>query len=95
MRLIDADATLDLLKSLGSRDYRRSKGTIAEAEKMLMHDEYTPTIDATPVRHGQWITTELDALKCSACGGVEDVWWADKGTCYCPHCGAKMDEVSE
>lgn len=49
MRLIDADATLDLLKSLGSRDYRRKKGTIADAMKMISYEEYTPTIDAVPV----------------------------------------------
>jgi hypothetical protein len=43
-RLIDADETIKTLKSLGNRDYRREKGTIQEAEKMLSYDEYTPTI---------------------------------------------------
>ena len=43
-RLIDADEAVKTLKSLGSRDYRRAKGTIQEAEKMLSFDEYTPTI---------------------------------------------------
>ena len=43
-RLIDADATLKLLRNLGSRDYRREKGTIMDAMKMLSYDEYTPTI---------------------------------------------------
>ena len=49
MRLIDADATFDLLRSLGSRDYRREKGTIMDAMKMISHPEYTPTVDAVPV----------------------------------------------
>lgn len=43
-RLIDADEAIKTLKSLGSRDYRREKGTIQEAIKMLSFDEYTPTI---------------------------------------------------
>lgn len=49
MRLIDADLTLVLLKSLGPRDYRRNKGTICEAMKMIASERYTPTIDAIPV----------------------------------------------
>lgn len=43
-RLIDADEAIKTLESLGNRDYRREKGTIREAEKMLSYDEYTPTI---------------------------------------------------
>lgn len=43
-RLIDADEAIKTLKSLGNRDYRREKGTIQEAVKMLDFDEYTPTI---------------------------------------------------
>lgn len=43
-RLIDADEAIKTLKSLGNRDYRREKGTIQDAEKMLSCDGYTPTI---------------------------------------------------
>ena len=43
-RLIDANAALKLLRNLGSRDYRREKGTIMDAMKMLSYDEYTPSI---------------------------------------------------
>lgn len=43
-RLIDADATLDVLRGLGERDYRRSKGTICDAMKMISSEHYTPTI---------------------------------------------------
>lgn len=42
-RLIDADAYESLLRSLGSRDYRREKGTICDAIKFL-HEHYAPTI---------------------------------------------------
>jgi hypothetical protein len=43
-RLIDADEAIKILKSLGNRDYRREKGTIQYAEKMLSYYGYTPTI---------------------------------------------------
>lgn len=43
-RLMDADESIKVLKSLGSRDYRRERGTIQEAIKMLNYEEYTSTI---------------------------------------------------
>ena len=43
-RLIDADEAIETLQSLGNRGYRREKGTIQEAIKMLSFDEYIPTI---------------------------------------------------
>ena len=39
---IEREATIELLRSLGSRDYRREKGTIQEAIKMVSFSEYTP-----------------------------------------------------
>ena len=51
---IEREATVKLLRSLGSRDYRREKGTIQEAIKMVSFSEYTPTADVAPVRHGRW-----------------------------------------
>ena len=98
---IEREATVKLLRSLGSRDYRREKGTIQEAIKMVSFPEYTPPADVAPVRHGRWELVEyqctpLDtdqALVCTECGFAHqnDDWYN-----YCPNCGAKMDEeVSE
>ena len=42
--LIDRDEAIAVLKGLGDRKYRREKGTICEAEKMLQSSVYTPTI---------------------------------------------------
>ena len=39
---IEREATIELLRSLGSRDYRREKGTIQDAIKMVSFSEYTP-----------------------------------------------------
>ena len=41
--LIDRDAYEKLLRGLGSRDYRREKGTICDAIKFL-HPHYAPVI---------------------------------------------------
>ena len=46
---IEREATIELLRSLGSRDYRREKGTIQDAIKMVSFSEYTPAADVAPV----------------------------------------------
>ena len=89
---IEREATIKLLRSLGSRDYRREKGTIQEAIKMVSFPEYTPSADVAPVRHGQWKCNK----PCPVCGedrfeGLDADIWADWEPPYCPNCGAKMD----
>ena len=89
---IEREATVKLLRSLGSRDYRREKGTIQEAIKMISFSEYTPAADVAPVRHGRWKCNK----PCPVCGGdrfegLDADIWADWEPPYCPNCGAKMD----
>ena len=96
---IEREATIELLRSLGSRDYRREKGTIQEAIKMVSFPEYTPSADVAPVRHGRWhklAETKLTkTVECTHChytvrynkaNGVP----FDKAP-FCLSCGAKMD----
>lgn len=99
---IEREATIELLRSLGSRDYRREKGTIQEAIKMVSFPEYTPSADVAPVRHGRWIDkpliksfkhTNIPVVECSACGIdfcdiINNHYFMYK---YCPNCGSKMD----
>ena len=95
---IEREATIELLRSLGSRDYRREKGTIQEAIKMVSFSEYTPSADVAPVRHGRW-EKQSGLYLCSECGITRpydvqaDVieYWACN---YCPNCGAKMEGES-
>lgn len=86
MRLIDADAL--------KRIYN-GNGTFTEAHFRTAIDEQ-PTVDAEPVRHGEWIRYtdhHWDSkFKCSRCEYETDV-----DTCfgkplynYCPYCGARM-----
>ena len=81
MRLIDADALLTSVY--------RNYGPIDALEDI----RNAPTVDAEPVRHGQWIEDEYGQLKCSVCGIVQE----DDPIKFerCPVCGAKMDEEAE
>ena len=47
-----------------------------------------------PVVHGKWKMNSdyPDTLICSNCDSKYDVIWIDRGSNYCPHCGAKMEE---
>ena len=95
---IEREATIELLRSLGSRDYRREKGTIQEAIKMVSFPEYTPSADVAPVRHGRWIDGDPYCPICrkDKFRGLDADVWSDWKPDYCPNCGAKMDgELNE
>ena len=73
---IEREATVELLRSLGSRDYRRENGTIQDAIKMISFSEYTPSADVVSV------------VRCKDCknyrqnpySGEDDAWcmcWSD------------------
>ena len=66
---IEREATIELLRSLGSRDYRREKGTIQDAIKMVSFSEYTPAADVAPV------------VRCKDCKHS----WEDIGGLTCSH----------
>lgn len=56
-----------------------------------------PIIETEPIRHGRWIYKELgyplsqNFYICSECGYPHGLAIDN----YCPHCGAKMDEVKD
>lgn len=53
-----------------------------------------PTIDAEPVRHGQWVIKKDRSLfwaNCSECGYIQFRPYTN----YCPNCAAKMDMERE
>ena len=59
--------------------------------------DFAQTIDAEPVRHGEWIVESRSespfdgvSIKCSVCYS-----YVLKKTNYCPNCGAKMDGDTE
>jgi hypothetical protein len=99
-RLIDADEAIKVLKSLGSRDYRREKGTIQDAIKMLSYDEYTSTIIEADNGNekqvtGRWIR-KMDVyrggyVECSVCGTPYKCIEPKKMK-TCMVCHARMEE---
>lgn len=95
VRMIDADALakfIDYGHLNNPNEKLYSENDIREMIDMM------PTVDAVPVRHGEFIGTEYDGYadgnpvyyewKCSECGCIfED----DEPTYnYCPNCGARM-----
>lgn len=90
---IEREKTVELLRSLGNRGYRKEKGTIQDAIKMISFPEYTPTADVAPVVYGRW---ENGDSICPVCGkdkfkDLDADIWCDWKPDYCPNCGARMD----
>lgn len=89
---IEREKTVELLISLGNRGYRKEKGTIQDAIKMISFPEYTPAADVAPVVHGRWVThyrsgtTVADGYVSTCCD-----MWNNRKSDYCPSCGARMD----
>lgn len=93
-RLIDADALRDKLQAeidKGIPPFGDVMGSIRcgiRLARNIVEDE--PTIDAEPVKHGNWrFVNCATGLRCQC---SECLHWVDAGTDknYCPNCGADM-----
>ena len=98
MRLIDADAVIEKYGNWYTEQVPE-EGYIGSL-KTLLSDE--PTVDAEPVRHGQWIKMTgmmppecRGHYECSECGwhmrGPRGSFNREEELAFCPTCGAKMD----
>lgn len=92
MRLIDADEFVnEIYKCV-------MYGNTAYVDKyeVIHRLNNVPTIEAEPTRHGRWIgkpTAGYSTVRCSVC---RDVFLENNGKWeYCPHCGARMDEMND
>ena len=65
---------------------------VFDIEMMKKMVEKLPAADVAPVVHGRW----LNGRQCSVCGDRHGPYNSRHRPYYnyCPHCGAKMDEVS-
>ena len=92
MRLINADKLRAWFESHSVWDVF-SNGYI-----MGLIDEQ-PTVDAEPVRQGNWKPFDEDEYTCSLCGNIfvtmDGEHPLSNGFKFCPFCGAKMDERKE
>ena len=88
MRLIDADALRKNIIGVYMAAYSCRDEDIADMmEDVLYEIDTAPTVDAEPVRHGNWMGTV-----CSACGKSTSFYYDCD---YCPNCGAKMEEQDD
>lgn len=102
MRLIDADALKAVLRKHidalrrniqygGAHEAEMAFWRKAGLENALDGIHNAPTIEAEPVRHGQWVKRKVcggaDMFVCNVCNSVAQ----STQTEYCPHCGARMD----
>lgn len=92
MRLIDADTLKNEMCEDCSGDCTRACTRDCYEVQLI---KAQPTIEAEPVRRGQWLTEYGDHVRaglrptficCSECGMVSTVKWN-----YCPICGAQME----
>ena len=83
-------------------DYISRQALLRDIEKYHLSDgmfqhwvEVQPSVEAEPVRHGRWIEEPNCMYRCSSCGSHYPSIRGYMDYCYCPSCGALMDERSE
>lgn len=81
-RLIDSQTAYDVLTDYYHQNTDIQHKALQEALGRV------PTVDAVPVRHGEWTDKDGGIATCSVCGDRWGVWSVMK---YCPSCGARMD----
>jgi hypothetical protein len=72
----------------------REWGEEYDALQILGDIEDAPSIEAEPIKHGEWIESWGGKWhSCSVCGGIPPFNFKGEDiiTSYCPHCGARMD----
>ena len=79
------------MDEVNGEDFKELNSIIGEFERF--------SVDAAPVVHGKWFDGECDdggeLWYCSRCNYPVKTIAGRPAFDYCPHCGAKMDEVSE
>ena len=89
MRLIDADDLPTLATELRLKNGKTKHFVGVEFDDI----RNAPTIEAVPVRHGEWVATDDPWFSaCSVCGYLEYDCLVNN---YCPECGTKMDGGAE
>lgn len=89
MRLIDADVLQAKFEKLRETDTHATGVNAYDLCAMLTED--APTIEESPVVHGEWIY-EYHTWHCNICGCHPYKGYIPKEPSkFCPNCGARMD----
>lgn len=91
MRLIDAEKLQKHFENC-IVECKNTNSYSEDFEMALSVTKNQPTIEAEPVRHGEWVHSEKRIAHCSECSGK--LLSTDISN-YCPECGAKMEEEDE
>ena len=105
MRLIDANELKEWIENwvtVNKYYHPYSKSNNIPINEVYAILKQMPAIDTDPIRHGHWEKSkdDNDRWRCSHCGYTyigfngADTTFAEMCN-YCPHCGAKIDEVEE
>lgn len=96
MRLIDANS---LKRHIGNYTFNKLDYLPDWAyERMIKIVDCEKTVESEPTVHAHWIEAYDIIVRgnCSNCGWQAIAFETDVlGENYCPHCGSKMDEVTE
>ena len=89
--LIDRQAAIKLLNEMQDKATTGLEDvTLYRAIKVLRE---MPTIEAEPVKRGEWIDNGEDKFICSACKGYVYRWFGKSD--FCPRCSADMRRVAD
>lgn len=105
MRLIDADKLVEAFEkamdALFTEDDNGNKNYVwsdhicigADIEDLVECIKAQPTIEAEPVKHGEWEHLGHNKFRCTDCERASYVVtvMGEPSYKYCPECGAKMD----
>lgn len=84
VRLIDANALHEKICKDSKNNYEAS----LNIAQVLLYIETAPTVEAEPVRHGQWVPTVINGLyRCSVCNFEQT---SNPNQRFCSYCGADM-----
>ena len=87
-RLIDADKLIELCDIMADKCDGIGKSIW---EQFATTIEWSPTVDAEPVRHGRWEVVDGAEPRRYGCSVCKKLSWTEDN--YCSYCGAKMDET--
>ena len=96
-RLIDADALKIKVEAMVEHkvlesDYDYGCNQTLDYVADILIDN-APTIEAEPVKHGEWITDKDGYSVCSECGfSFGCIECPHEETDFCPNCGARLDK---
>ena len=93
MRLIDADAVIDVIfKKCDEYDFEDDycSGVMDGLGKAIKLVDEQPVVE--PAMRGKWVESNAGVMSCSVC---KHPAYRDLHSCelfdYCPYCGARMD----